>query len=58
MHEEKFSKLDHIVRVPTLLIGIGGIGGRIVSSVYDQLNVHDRSYIEMVVMDTNINVNL
>jgi len=55
MHEEKFSKLDHIVRVPTLLIGIGGIGGRIVSSVYDQLNVHDRSYIEMVVMDTNIN---
>lgn len=55
IQEEKFSKLDHIVRVPTLLIGIGGIGGRIVSSVYDQLNVHDRSYIEMVVMDTNIN---
>lgn len=52
---EKFYSDKHQIRVPTLLIGIGGIGGRIVKGVYDQLNDYDKSYVEMVVMDTNAN---
>ena len=55
MNEVKFAETKHNVRVPTLLIGIGGIGGRIVTSVYEELNVNDRSCIEAVVFDTNIN---
>ncbi len=51
----KFITNAHEVRVPTLLIGIGGIGGRIVSGVYDQLNDFDKDYVEMLVLDTNVN---
>lgn len=53
--DNKFIVSSTEVRVPTLLIGIGGIGGRIVSSVFDQLDVKDRSTVEMLVLDTNIN---
>ena len=43
------------VRSPTLLIGIGGIGGHIIKGVYDSMSEYDRTYVEMVVMDTNTN---
>lgn len=53
--ESKFLVSKTEVRVPTLLLGIGGIGGRIVSAVYDQLSLKDRSVVQMAVLDTNIN---
>lgn len=57
-HTEKDSKYydkPHLVRSPTLLIGIGGIGGQIVHGVYNAMSDYDRSRVEMLVMDTNIN---
>jgi len=51
----KFIVNQHETRVPTLLIGIGGIGGRILSDVYDQLSKYDKKYIKMIVMDTDTN---
>lgn len=45
----------HQVRAPTLLIGIGGIGGQIVKGVYDAMSEYDRTCVEMLVMDTNTN---
>lgn len=55
MQSDNFQVSRTEVRVPTLLIGIGGVGGRIVSSVYDQLTLDDRSVVKMLVLDTNIN---
>lgn len=46
---------SHQLRVPTLLIGVGGIGGQIVKGVFDSLSEYDKRYVEMIVMDTNIN---
>ena len=51
----KFKAETHLVRSPTLLIGIGGIGGRIVKSVNEMMSAHDRSCVKMVVMDTDAN---
>ncbi len=57
MEEKKtvFISEPHQLRVPTLLIGVGGIGGQIVKGVFDSLSDYDKSYVEMIVMDTNIN---
>ena len=53
--QPKYIVNAHQVRSPTLLIGIGGIGGQIVRGVYDAMSDYDRSRVEMLVMDTNIN---
>lgn len=45
----------HATRVPTLLIGIGGIGGKIVREVDKALHHYDRQYVRMLVLDTNVN---
>ncbi len=45
----------HATRVPTVLIGIGGIGGQIVRLVSNSLREYDREFVEMVVLDTNTN---
>lgn len=55
MDKKDFLVSEVNVRIPTLLIGIGGIGGRIVQNVYKELNVLDRSTVEMLVLDTNMN---
>lgn len=49
----KFVAKKHLVRSPTLLIGVGGIGGQIVNAVNCALSDYDRSSIKMVVMDTD-----
>ena len=53
--QSKYIVDPHQVRSPTLLIGVGGIGGHIVHQVYNTMSEYDRTYVEMVVMDTNIN---
>lgn len=53
--QSKYIVDPHQVRSPTLLIGVGGIGGHIVHQVYNTMSKYDRTYVEMVVMDTNIN---
>ena len=45
----------HATRVPTVLIGIGGIGGQIVRLVNKSLKKYDKQFVEMVVLDTNTN---
>lgn len=49
----KFVAKKHLVRSPTLLIGVGGIGGQIIEKVNNALSEHDKSCLRMVVMDTN-----
>lgn len=41
--------------VPTVLIGIGGIGGRIVSKVCDSLQNYEKQYVRFLSLDTNVN---
>lgn len=53
MRARKFISHPNRVIVPTLLVGIGGIGGRIVSAVNDELSEFDKKYIRMIVLDTN-----
>lgn len=50
-----FISAPHQLRVPTLLIGVGGIGGQIVKGVFDSLSDYDKSYVEMIVLDTDVN---
>ena len=45
----------HATRVPTLLIGIGGIGGSIVRFVNNELKDYDKQFVRMLVLDTNTN---
>ena len=40
---------------PTIVIGLGGVGGRIVSYVAERLTPEDRKYIATVCLDTNVN---
>ncbi len=42
-------------RVPSLIIGIGGIGCRIAATVSDLLSEEDREYVGIIGMDTNAN---
>lgn len=42
-------------RVPTLVLGIGGIGCRMAANVADLLTEEDRQYVGVVGMDTNVN---
>lgn len=51
----KFVEKKHLVRAPTLLIGVGGIGGQIVKYVNDNMSDYDKSCVKMVVMDTDTN---
>lgn len=51
----KFVEKKHLVRAPTLLIGVGGIGGQIVKNVNDNMSDHDKSCVKMIVMDTDSN---
>lgn len=41
--------------VPTLLVGLGGIGSRIVNQVYGMIPEHRRSRIAAHIFDTNVN---
>lgn len=43
----------HATRVPTVLIGIGGIGGQIVRLVDNELKNCDKKFVRMLVLDTN-----
>lgn len=45
----------HATRVPTVLIGIGGIGGQIVRLVDNELKNCDKKFVRMLVLDTNTN---
>lgn len=49
------SNATHEMRSPTLLIGVGGIGGQIVHTINQSLSDFDRSKIKLLVMDTNVN---
>ena len=40
-------------KVPTLLVGLGGIGCKIAQMIYDKLSNEDRKYIGIIGMDTN-----
>jgi D-arabinose 1-dehydrogenase-like Zn-dependent alcohol dehydrogenase len=40
---------------PTIIIGLGGVGGRIISHVAERLTPEDRKYIATVCLDTNVN---
>lgn len=51
----KFIEKKHLVRAPTLLIGVGGIGGQIVQNVNENMSDYDKSCVKMVVMDTDSN---
>lgn len=42
-------------KVPSLIIGIGGIGCRIAAGISDLLSEEDREYVGVIGMDTNIN---
>lgn len=46
---------NHATRVPTVLIGIGGIGGAIVRLVDHELKNYDKKFVRMLVLDTNTN---
>lgn len=45
----------HATRVPTLLIGVGGIGGQIVREVEKSLRGYDKRFVQMICLDTNTN---
>ena len=45
----------HATRVPTLLIGIGGIGGQIVRETERSLRDFDKQFVRMICLDTNTN---
>lgn len=45
----------HATRVPTVLIGIGGIGGGIVRLVNEELRDYDKQFVQILVLDTNTN---
>ena len=49
----KYEPKTHLVRSPTLLIGVGGIGGEIVKAVNAAMSDYDRSCVSMLVMDTD-----
>ena len=42
-------------KVPTLVVGLGGIGCRIAAQVSDLLREEDRQYVGFVGIDTNVN---
>ena len=41
-------------RVPTLVVGIGGIGSQITSEISRLLGPEDRKYVGLVCLDTNV----
>lgn len=53
--DARYSSDPHMVRTPTLLIGIGGIGRQIVQCVHDSMSEYDKTYVKMIVMDTDVN---
>lgn len=42
-------------KVPTLILGLGGIGCQIAAEISDKLSDEDRKYVGVVGMDTNVN---
>lgn len=42
-------------QIPTLIIGIGGVGCKIAASISDLLSEESRKYVGIIGMDTNIN---
>lgn len=41
-------------RVPTLLIGLGGLGSQIVKKTYKQMTDYDKNYVSFLCFDTNV----
>ena len=44
-----------INKVPTLILGIGGIGCRIASNINDLLTPEAKKHIALIGVDTNVN---
>lgn len=42
-------------QIPTLVLGIGGIGCKIAAAISDSLNEEDRKYVSVIGIDTNVN---
>lgn len=42
-------------QVPTLVLGIGGIGCKIAAAISDSLSNEDRKYVSVIGIDTNVN---
>jgi len=42
-------------RVPTILIGLGGIGSQIVNTIYGQIPENNRNYVAVHAFDTDVN---
>ena len=42
-------------QIPTLVLGIGGIGCKIAAAISDSLSSEDRKYVSVIGLDTNIN---
>jgi hypothetical protein len=42
-------------QVPTLVLGIGGIGCKIAAAISDSLSNEDRKYVSIIGIDTNVN---
>lgn len=40
---------------PTLIIGVGGIGGKIAGSIYDTLSEQSKRAVSVIAIDTNVN---
>lgn len=40
--------------VPTLIIGVGGIGCQIADSIYDKLTAEDKKTVSIIAMDTHV----
>lgn len=42
-------------QVPTLVLGIGGVGCKIAAAISDSLSTEDRKYVGVIGLDTNVN---
>ncbi len=42
-------------QIPTLVLGIGGIGCKIAAAISDSLSSEDRKYVSVIGVDTNVN---
>ena len=52
--DSRYLSDPHLIRTPTLLIGIGGIGRQIVQCVHNSMSDYDKTYVKILVMDTDV----
>lgn len=53
MSQEKLK--SNVVEAPTMFIGVGGTGSKIVKKIYKHCSVEERENISFVCLDTNVN---